>query len=127
MNSDKFDVSGPWETSNQDWWDWYVTLAHNDEDLEKRFPYQLPNVLTEAVEGALPIKEIHSEYFVSDAEVKKFREDGFVKLKNVFSPFTIGVLRRQLSWEVLKRFKTKDKQTQKFLSLDLIWEKNQAI
>ena len=89
MNNDKFDVSGPWETTNQDWWDWYVTLAYNEENLNKRFPYHLPRVLTESVEGALPINEIHSEYPVSDAEVTKFREDGFIKLKNVFSPLRL--------------------------------------
>ena len=127
MNNDKFDVSEPWESTNQDWWDWYVTLAYNDENLKKRFSYRLPKVLTEAAEGALPIKEIHSEYSVSDADVTKFREDGFIKLKNVFSPSTIGILRRQLISEVMKRFKTKEKQKQKFLSLDLIWEKNQVI
>ena len=47
MNNDKFDVSGPWETTNQDWWNWYVTLAYNDENLKRRFPYHLPKVLTE--------------------------------------------------------------------------------
>ena len=83
MNNDKFDVSEPWESTNQDWWDWYVTLAHNDENLKQRFSYRLPKVLTEAAAGALPIKEIHSEYSVSDAEVTKFREEGFIKLRNV--------------------------------------------
>ena len=126
MNNEKFDVSGPWESTNQDWWDWYVDLAHNNEDLKKRVPYQLPRALTEVVEDKLPSKEIHSEYFVSDAEVAKFRADGFVKIKNVFSPSAIGILRRQLTSEVVKRFKTK-KRNQKFLSLDLIWEKNKAI
>ncbi len=126
MNNDKFDVSDPWESTNQDWWDWYVTLAYNDENLKQRFSYRLPKVLKEASTGTLPIKEIHSEYSVSEAEVTKFREDGFIKLKNVFSPSTIGILRRQLISEVKKRFKT-NKQKQKFLSLDLIWEKNQVI
>ena len=114
MNNDKFDVSEPWESTNQDWWDWYVTLAYNDENLKQRFSYRLPKVLTEAVGGALPIKEIHSEYSVSDAEVTKFREDGFIKLKNVFSPSTIGILRRQLISEVKKRFKTKENKSRSF-------------
>ena len=63
---------------------------------------------------------------MSDAEVTKFREDAFIKLKNVFSPSTIGILRRQLISEVMKRLRQR-KQKQKFLSLDLIWEKNQVI
>ena len=127
MNSDKFDVSGSWETSNQDWWDWYVSLAYNDGDLKKRFSYHLPKILTEDEENNFPTSEIHSEYLISESEVAKFRTDGFIKLKNVFSPSTIGILRRQLSSEILKRFKTKEKQKQKFLSLDLVWEKNQVI
>ena len=114
MNNDKFDVSEPWGSTNQDWWDWYVTLAYNDENLKQRFSYRLPKVLTQVAEGALPIKEIHSEYSVSDADVAKFRTDGFVKLKNVFSPSTIGILRRQLISEVKKCFKTNEKQKQKF-------------
>ena len=120
MNNDKFDVSQPWESTNQDWWDWYVTLAYNNENLTKRVAYRLPKVLTEAVGDVLSLSEINSEYSVSDAEITKFREDGFIKLKNVFSPSTIGILRRQLISEVIKRFKNKEKQKQKFLSLDLI-------
>ena len=88
MDDDKFDVSGPWQNTNQDWWDWYVNLAHNDNNLEKRFPYQLPEVLKEEGEGQLPTNEIHSEYLVSNADVVKFRADGFIKLKNVFALFS---------------------------------------
>ena len=114
MNNDMFDVSGPWETTNQDWWNWYVTLAYNDENLKRRFPYDLPKVLTEGAGDCLPANEIQSEYSVSDADVTKFREDGFIKLKNVFSPSTIGILRRQLSLEVMKRFKTKKNKSRSF-------------
>ena len=56
MNNDKFDVSEPWESTNQDWWDWYVTLAYNDENLKKRFSYRLPKVLTEAAEDVTTYK-----------------------------------------------------------------------
>ena len=126
MDDDKFDVSRPWESTNQDWWDWYVRLAYNDEDLGKRVSYHLPDELTEVVNETIPINEIQSEYIISEADVAKFRADGFIKLKNVFSPSTIGILRRQLNIEIMKRFKTK-KRKQKFLSLDLIWEKNKVI
>jgi len=126
MNDEKFDVSGSWESTNQDWWDWYVTLAYNDENLEKRFPYELPESLLEAVDNKLPKDEVHSEYLICDADVAKFRADGFIKLKNVFSPSMIGSLRRQLNIELVKHFKT-NKPRQRFLSLDLIWKKNKAI
>ena len=126
MNSDKFDVSGSWETSNQDWWDWYVSLAYNDGDLKKRFSYHLPKILTEDEENNFPTSEVHSEYLISESEVAKFRTDGFIKLKNVFSPSTIGILRRQLITEVVKHFGT-GKLKQKFLSLDLIWERNKVV
>ena len=27
------DVSGAWDADNQAWWDWYVSLADNDDEI----------------------------------------------------------------------------------------------
>ena len=127
MKNNEFDVSGPWESTNQDWWDWYVTLAYNDEDLKKRFLYCLPEILTEAATDRFSKDEIQSEYFVSDTDVVKFRRDGFIKLKNVFSSSAIGTLRRQMKIELMRHFGNNQESKQKFLSLDLIWKQNKII
>ena len=29
--SDATDISKPWDKDNQAWWDWYVSLADNDD------------------------------------------------------------------------------------------------
>ena len=29
--TDATDISKPWDKDNQAWWDWYVSLANNDD------------------------------------------------------------------------------------------------
>ncbi len=127
MSDDKFDVSEPWRNSNQDWWDWYVALACNDESLDKRYPYQLPDVLTNQTAETRTMEGVHAAYPLTEKDVQKFRVNGFIKLKNVFSEVLIALLRLHIQRELTVHFGELKKRNQKFLSLDLIWEKNKVI
>ena len=120
MSDDKFDVSEPWRSSNQDWWDWYVDLACNDESLEKRYHYELPDVLKNQFREKGSIDGVHSAYPLTEDDVKNFRKDGFIKLKDVFSGVMIAVLRLQIQKELTAYFGELQKSTHKFLSLDLL-------
>ena len=127
MSDENYDVSGPWESSNQDWWDWYVTLAYNDTSLEKRFSYELPHVLSEPLSSESLEGNLHDEYLITEREITNFRLNGYIKLKNVFSEFNIALLRSNILKELIECFGKKKDWKQKFLSLDLVWEKNRTI
>ena len=79
-----------WAGNDQDWWDWYVTLAANDaEPAEPVAGPGLPDV--EAASDEQLLAELEQPYDLPAAAVESFARDAFVKLPAVLSP---GVVRR---------------------------------
>jgi hypothetical protein len=122
---DLTDVSRAWDKDNQAWWDWYVSLADNDEAVTELQPAPpLPDV-------ALPDDDtLHAElarpYPLTEADIAFFRENGFIKLKGVFSPGAVLRLRAELVRLLSAEFDTDiDGGVQdRFLSLEMVWADN---
>ncbi|MDQ8047325.1 MAG: phytanoyl-CoA dioxygenase family protein [Solirubrobacteraceae bacterium] len=111
-------VAEPWEQSNEDWWDWYLSLADDSGETAERVevdppaPVALPSL--EALE-----RELAEPYALTAEQVARFRADGYIKLPGVFTPEALGAARA----EVDRLAEEGDGPgTSGFLSLDLMWQ-----
>ena len=95
MNNDKFDVSEPWESTNQDWWDWYVTLAYNDENLKKDFWLSLSSL--EALLAQLIIFAPCVKSFLIKKALLKSSPNNF---SNSEEPTSVKVLLKPIVWHL---------------------------
>ncbi len=123
--SDATDVSQPWDQDNQAWWDWYVSLAENDGADDPVIPAApLPDVPIPSDDAV--IAELATPYALTAEQIAFFRENGFIKLKQVFSPGAVLKLRAELI-RLLKAEFDVDPDTgarDRFLSLEMIWPDN---
>jgi hypothetical protein len=89
------DVAVEWDRGNDQWWDWYMSLADGPApsgplvDPPPHDPGPLP------VDDAL-VAELDRPYPITDAQVAAYRADSFVKLPGVLSPGTVERLRARL-------------------------------
>jgi hypothetical protein len=104
-------IEQAWAGDDQDWWDWYVTLAENaDAHGALVAGPGLPDV-EPADDEQLRI-ELATPYHLEDAQRDAFRRDAFVKLPHVLSPAVVrrlaerldGLLEAQHGEDVAGRF-----------------------
>ena len=122
---DATDVSQPWNEDNQAWWDWYVSLAENDgADAQVLQAPPMPDV--EIPSDDAIITELAKPYALTDAQIAFFQGNGFIKLREVFSPGAVLRLRGELIRLLKAEFGVDpDHGAQdRFLSLEMIWLDN---
>ncbi|PTL54349.1 phytanoyl-CoA dioxygenase family protein [Paraconexibacter algicola] len=117
-------VDRPWEQTNEDWWDWYLSLA----DARDGAPTELVAVdPPDAV--ALPTldelrEELATPYELGSEAVERFERDGYVKLRDVLSPGALAAGRA----EVLRLAAAGDGPGRSgFLSMDLMWRSGSEV
>lgn len=119
------DVSQPWDKDNQAWWDWYVSLADNDDAGGAVVPYPpMPDVAFPGDEALRA--ELAAPYPLSEAQRQFFRANGYIKLPQVFSPGAVMRLRAELVRVLQAEFGV-DPDTgahDRFLSMEMIWPDN---
>jgi hypothetical protein len=92
---DASDVAVEWDRGNDQWWDWYMSLADGPApegplvDPPPHDPGPLPSDDDVARELAEP-------YPVTAAQVEQFESDAFIKLPGVLTPGTVERLRIRL-------------------------------
>lgn len=119
------DISQPWEDDNQAWWEWYVSLAENDDTpVELHDVDPLPAI--ELPDDQTLISELRTPYPLSEANRTFFMHNGFIKLTGVLSPGAVLRLRLELMRLLCAAFDTTlDGGTRdRFLSLELVWIDN---
>ena len=116
------DVSQPWEDDNQAWWDWYVTLADND-DRPERLQSLAPLPVLDLPDDAAVARELRTPYDLDPQARAGFAANGYVKLPGVLSPGVALRLRRELVAVLGALFDTRlDGGTrQRFLSAEMVW------
>jgi len=116
-NATRADIHERWEASNEQWWDWYLSLAYVDDEAEPaetpRLP-ELPAVPLESLEA-----ELATPYPLTDAQIAAFRRDGYVKLPGVVSPAALLTLRA--SFDALFARALGDSPAMGFPSLEMMW------
>ena len=126
--SDVTDISAPWDKDNQAWWDWYVSLAENEIKAGELIAAEpLPSITMPTDDQV--ISELATPYSLTNDQIAFFRENGFVKIKNVFSPGAVLKLRAELINLLKKEFGVDPDQEarDRFLSLEMIWPDNSLI
>ncbi|MBT8446340.1 MAG: phytanoyl-CoA dioxygenase family protein [Gammaproteobacteria bacterium] len=123
------DVDRPWTLDNQDWWDWYVSLADNEpgSNGEERALPPLP--ATAAPSGAQRAAELSQPRPLTDAERAQFRTEGYVKLSGVFSAPLLLQLRAELAalLGAAAGAQLDGGVRGRFLSLDMVWLTNTLV
>jgi hypothetical protein len=92
---DAADVATEWDDGNDQWWDWYMSLAENPEVAGPIVPGPTwdpaPHLDDPSVAAELAVP-----FEVTDEDIASFRSDGFVKLRGVLSPGVTERLRTRL-------------------------------
>jgi hypothetical protein len=89
------DVDIAWDRGNDQWWDWYMSLADSpahDGPLVEPVPHD-PGPLPSDDEVTAELAE---PYPITDQQVACFRAESFVKLPGVLTPGTVARLRMRL-------------------------------
>ena len=88
-------IDQDWAGDDQDWWDWYVTLAANDAaPAELVDGPGLPDV--EAATDEQIERELAEPYVLDPASVEAFARQAFVRLPAVLSPAVVRRLAERL-------------------------------
>jgi hypothetical protein len=114
-----------WDQDNQQWWDWYMSLAENESDESKEPLIELPQPISyPAPDRAALVDELSQPFTLAPAQVESFRCHGYIKLKHVLSPGALSLLR----CEMAAMFEQEGEQLgHRFGSLEMMWEQNQIV
>jgi ectoine hydroxylase-related dioxygenase (phytanoyl-CoA dioxygenase family) len=114
-----------WDQDNQQWWDWYMSLAENETAGGAKPLLELPEPPVHKFPDATElVEELSRPFQLSSDQIEAFQQQGFIKLKNVLSAGSLSLLRHELSM----MFKQESEQLgNRFGSLEMMWEQNQTI
>lgn len=111
-------IDQDWAGDDQDWWDWYVTLAENDDaDGELRPGPGLPEV--EPASDEQLRAELETPYELGADAVAAFAREAFVKLPAVLSPAVVRRLAERL--DLLLREEHGEDVAGRFTALEQLW------
>lgn len=117
------EVGKEWDQDNQQWWDWYMSLAENT-------PSDSPLINLPKSPAAVDpsyeqfVAELAEPMVVSSAQVELFQRDGYLKLKHVLSAGTLAKLRSELT----RLFgEAGDGVGNRFGSLEMMWQHSRVI
>ena len=118
-----------WDKDNQAWWDWYVSLADNSNSNVNNTLLELPEPPKVKYPSKINLKQLLSKpYNLTEHDIKTFQKNGFIKLKNVFTPGALQVLRREILTLLRKTFTNYyEMKKNRFLSLEMMWVENSVI
>lgn len=112
-------VAKPWEQSNEDWWDWYLSLADRAEGEPAALAEWSPPEPVAAPSVDELCAELAEPYTLNVAARERFAAEGFVKLQGVVSPGALAAARA----EVARLAAAGDGPGRSgFLSMDLMWQ-----
>lgn len=117
-------VDQAWEQTNEEWWDWYLSLA----DASDGAPAELVTVDPPAAVDVPSLADLRTElsepYALSADQRRRFRTDGYIKLPGVVSPGALAAARA----EVNRLAAAGDGPGRSgFLSMDLMWQSGSEV
>ena len=123
------DKNKTWDKDNQAWWDWYVTLADNSNSNTKDALIELPEQPKIKFPSKIELKrELSKPYNITKNDITTFKNNGFIKLKNVLTPAVVQVLRYEILSLLKKTFiNYNESKKNRFLSLEMMWIENNLI
>lgn len=117
-------IEQDWAGDDQDWWDWYVTLAENDDAPAALVAGPgLPEV--DPADDEQLRAELAAPYRLDAAQREAFRRGAFVKLPLVLSPAVVRRLAERL--DRLLRAEHSDDVAGRFLALEQMWRHDEVM
>lgn len=122
-NSTKIDQE--WDQDNQQWWDWYMSLAENGPDDDGEPLIELPPPIPYPAPDRADLDTQLTEPFrLAPAQVESFRSNGYIKLKDVLAPGALSRLRREMA----ALFEQEGAQLgHRFGSLEMMWQQSHMV
>ncbi len=122
-SSDRIDQA--WDQDNQQWWDWYMSLAENDAgDAEPQLEELPPAAVVDFPTADELSEHLQAPYTIDQDQIDAFQRDGFIKLKKLISPAALGLLRSEMS-QLFKQ--AESKLGSRFGSLEMMWPGNAVL
>ncbi len=120
-------IHRPWQGDNQDWWDWYVSLAENPNPVTSLSDADIPACA--AISDAAISDELHEPYPLEEEHVRQFQRDGYIRLRNVISGPAALRLRAELVSLLESTFDVRlDGGVRgRFLSAELVWQESSLV
>jgi len=121
VNAQTDGIDEAWAGTNEQWWNWYLTLADNSlEPVDKQGLIPHPEPVISKVSS---IKELQQElaepYPISDAQIQQFQAESYIRIKNFFSPGSLYLLRQELL-QLFHQNYTSDPD-RLFSNMEMIW------
>lgn len=118
-NAEREGIDEKWAASNEQWWDWYLSLAH-DDGRPASPPLELPPLPELPAPSLAELSaELDRPYALLPDAIETFRREGSVKLKDVCSPASLLLLRH--TFEVLFARALAGAPAMRFPSLEMMW------
>lgn len=118
-------IDQAWDQNNQQWWDWYMSLAENDEADEQvplmELPAAAPCDFPSTEELA---QQLEAHYPIHQDQIDAFQRDGFIKLKNLIEPEALALLRSEMT-QLFEQ--AAEKLGSRFSSLEMMWPGNAVL
>lgn len=88
-------VAAPWGGSNEEWWDWYLSLADRSGEPAELVPVDPPApVATPALADFA--EELARPYPLTEAQRGRFREEGYLRVRDVLSAGALALVRAEV-------------------------------
>ncbi len=114
-------IEEAWTGNNEQWWNWYVSLADNsNEPVNRTQLIHRPKPRVDEVPSFEQFQEeLNETYPISDRQIEQFQTDSYIRLKNIFSPGAIYLLRQELQ-QLFNRTHKADSNRQ-FSNMEMMW------
>ncbi|NER34907.1 MAG: phytanoyl-CoA dioxygenase family protein [Oscillatoria sp. SIO1A7] len=127
INSEDDNIHTTWQGSNEEWWDWYVSLADNSSlPVNKEKLIHFPNI---AFKSSLSIEDFKQQlaepYPLSEQQIEQFKTESYIRLKNVLSPEAVYLLRQEAQY-LLNRCRQSNP-SQQFFNIEMMWLENEVM
>ncbi|NEO40048.1 MAG: phytanoyl-CoA dioxygenase family protein [Moorea sp. SIOASIH] len=114
-------IDEPWTGSNEQWWNWYISLADNSQEpvnRERLIPR--PEEVAQKVPSIEELqKELAEPYPISEHQIKKFQTESYLRIKNLLSPGSVYLLRQELKQVFDQHYKFDP--NRQFSSREMMW------
>lgn len=123
-NAVEQEIGTAWAADNQQWWDWYMSLAATDPMQHQ--PVSVPPLpQSTALNSAVLESQLDERFVVTQAQHAAFRAEGFVTLPGVLD--AAGLLELRAGATAMMRAAVPSADALGFPSLELGWLKNRLL
>ncbi|MEC4815726.1 MAG: phytanoyl-CoA dioxygenase family protein [Scytonema sp. PMC 1069.18] len=120
-NAKTHGISEAWTGSNEQWWDWYISLADNSQEpVNRKQLIKRPEHFIQTVPSIEVLqKELAKPYLLSDHQIQQFQRESYLRIKNFLSPGVLYLLRQELK-QLFDRH-NKFEPNRQFSSREMMW------